>query len=553
MKVNSQTVFPADLIADLRVGRKIETSSQGWFQLVSIDQVTFTSVTIEPFDSNEMGQYYTNAIGLIQETKHYGTYPEALVWLPRLEMYGAWDASHEELHVFPGQTWTNMKSNLVPFIEAQWGSYKGKDKIKHITLKRPSKYPDAFDFVSYNIPEEAEKIEFDQCFEFLAKHEQAILRHPGCSSLSDTYTALAKVYYVIGINNTDKENEWREKCKTIFGYHPENRFHHEKETAEICSWISEDFGIRIFRKLLDKDKKSPEYAGGADLLSALFNDRPSVVSPILKLAETPNYTHTILRCLETSKRWALTVINDELAAKLKKNQVALNAIGDLIVRLRKMILSAPEGTYTPKVIHSVRTQNVSDRVQKGWEHIQKKEYSLAEELVRSALAEYPEDAQALFLDARLCWLSSGSIEAGIQRAQENLTKATKFDSPAIARLHNLIGCGFDELLKNEAAILAFEQAAELEPKEPIYASNLAEMHWKMENKDTAAKYAHKAHSLGSKFEIVETILKESKKPSEKRWQDLIQKWKESGLSDNEFCTLHNLNFSAFDHWKRKLR
>ncbi|WP_230457310.1 hypothetical protein [Leptospira santarosai] len=50
-----------------------------------------------------------------------------------------------------------MKSNLVPFIEAQWGSYRDKDKIKHITLKCPNKYPDAFDFVSYDISKEAKK------------------------------------------------------------------------------------------------------------------------------------------------------------------------------------------------------------------------------------------------------------------------------------------------------------------------------------------------------------------------------------------------------------
>ncbi|EMO31587.1 hypothetical protein [Leptospira santarosai] len=96
MKVNSQTVFPADL----SVGRKIETSSS-WFQLVSIDQATFASVKIGPFDSDEMGQYYTNAIGLIQETEHYGTYPEALIWLSRLEMYGAWDAVTTNCTFFP--------------------------------------------------------------------------------------------------------------------------------------------------------------------------------------------------------------------------------------------------------------------------------------------------------------------------------------------------------------------------------------------------------------------------------------------------------------------
>lgn len=130
-------------------------------------------------------------------------------------------------------------------------------------------------------------------------------------------------------------------------------------------------------------------------------------------------------------------------------------------------------------------------------------------MVRSALAEYPEDAQALFLDARLCWLSSGSIEAGIQRAQENLTKATKFDSRPIAQLHNLIGCGFDLLARNKEAVQVFEQAVKINPKEPIYLANLAEMYWKIGDKPSAVKYAQKAQSLGKKSEIIETILKET--------------------------------------------
>ncbi|MDL5246691.1 tetratricopeptide repeat protein [Leptospira weilii] len=509
--------LPADLVADLSTGRRITTTQEGWFNLVPINEVIFTSVQIDPFSSEENGQYYTNAVGLIGNTEAYGFYPEALLWLPRLQVYGAWDSSHEELYVFPDQTWTSMKANLVPFIEAQWGSYEGKEKIKYSTLKRPGKYPGAFDFISYGISNEAKEIRYNQCLAFLKKHEEAVLRHPKCISLEDAYTAFAKVYYVLGINDSNKENEWKEKCKTIFDYHPENRFHHEKETAAVCSWISADFGIQIFQKFLDKGEKKPEYAGGADLLSALFNDHPTIDLQIEKLAvENPKYTYVIVRCLETAKKWALTVINDKLAAKLKENSSALNSISELILRLRKAILSAPDGTYSENEIHQVRSQNVMDRVVKGWEHIKKKEYSQAEELVRSALADYPEDAQALFLDARLYWLSSNSPEAGIERARENLKIASRFDHYGVASLYNLLGCGLGELSRYDESRIAFEQAVETNPQDPMYVANLAEIWWKLERKDNAAKYAHKAKSLGSKAEFVEMILKEMKKPDEAR-------------------------------------
>ncbi|EMJ94161.1 tetratricopeptide repeat protein [Leptospira alstonii] len=498
--------LPEDLVSDLKIGRRrIETKSQGWFDLASIEEVKITSIQIGPFGSKENGQYHTEAVGLVKDTEHYEIYPEALIWLPRLEMYGAWDSSHDELHVFPDKTWTDMKSNLIPYIEAQWGSYKGKDKIQHLIVKHPNKYPGAFDFIEYDLINAVKNISASECLIFLKKHEQAILRHPGSISLESDYTALAKVYYILGINNPNEENEWREKCRTILNYHPKGRFYHEKETAAICSWISADFGIQIFQKLLDKGKKQPEYAGGADLISALFNDHPKIDSQIVKLAENPNYAPHLIRCLETAERWGLTLSNDEL----RKNRKALNSIADVILQIRNLILSAPEGSYPAKEIHLVRSKNVADRISKGWEHLKKKEYSKTEEFVRSALADYPEDAQALFLEARLYWLSSGSAETGMNRARENLLKATRFDTAGIGKLYNMIGCALDELGRYEEAIQTFQQAAEIDHQESIYPANLAEMYWKIGDKQTAAKYARKAKSLGSRLEIVETIFRET--------------------------------------------
>ncbi|EMO61750.1 tetratricopeptide repeat protein [Leptospira borgpetersenii serovar Pomona str. 200901868] len=150
-----------------------------------------------------------------------------------------------------------------------------------------------------------------------------------------------------------------------------------------------------------------------------------------------------------------------------------------------------------------------DRVERGWEHVRKEEYTQAEESVRSALSEYPEDAQALYLDTRLYRLISGSVEAGLQRAQNNLKRAAKFDSFGIAALYNLIGCSFEELSRNEEAIQAIEKATKIVPNESMYIANLAEIHWKIGNKQAAIEYAQKAKRLGKKSELIDAILKES--------------------------------------------
>ncbi|WP_078130461.1 tetratricopeptide repeat protein [Leptospira alexanderi] len=181
---------------------------------------------------------------------------------------------------------------------------------------------------------------------------------------------------------------------------------------------------------------------------------------------------------------------------------------DLRYPAKKIRILAKE-IASAKETDQIRSQKVRDRVEQGWEHLRKKEYTQAEELVRSAFSEYPEDAEASYLDARLCWLSFGSAEAGFQRSQENLKRAAKFNSFAISNLYNLIGCALDELSRYQEAIQPFEKAAKIRSNEPIYVVNLAEMHWKIGDKQTAAQYAQKAKSLGKKSELIDTILKET--------------------------------------------
>ncbi|EMM71760.1 tetratricopeptide repeat protein [Leptospira weilii] len=175
----------------------------------------------------------------------------------------------------------------------------------------------------------------------------------------------------------------------------------------------------------------------------------------------------------------------------------------------KKIRALAKEIASAKETDKIRSQNVRDRISQGWEHIRKKEYTQAEELVRSALSEYPEDAEALYLDARLHWLSSGSIEAGLRRAQENLKRASKFNSLAISSIYNLIGYALDELSRYREAIQPFEKAAKMNPKDPVFASNIAEMYWKIGDKQIAVQYAQKAKDLGKKSELIDTILKET--------------------------------------------
>ncbi|APY25121.1 hypothetical protein [Leptospira borgpetersenii] len=43
----------------------------------------------------------------------------------------------------------------------------------------------------------------------------------------------------------------------------------------------------------------------------------------------------------------------------------------------------------------------------------------------------------------------------------------------------------------------------------MYIANLAEIHWKIGNKQAAIEYAQKAKRLGKKSELIDGILKES--------------------------------------------
>nr|WP_244947478.1 tetratricopeptide repeat protein [Leptospira weilii] len=288
-------------------------------------------------------------------------------------------------------------------------------------------------------------------------------------------------------------------------YYPENRFHYAKEIAEICVWASADLGLQVFQDLLDEDQEQqPKYAGGASLISALLIHFPDRWESILEISKIQKDTKAVYRSLETAKRWALTV-TDALATKLKQNKNAMETISILVDKIGEIILAAPPGVYSEEEIHTIRHKKVFDRLAKGWDHLKKKEYTKTEELLRSIFSDYTEDAEALFLDARLHWLKTESLEEGIKRAEKNLLAAAKGDLPGRGRLHNLIGCALYEIGKLEEAIPAFRKAEELCPEDCIYPANLAEIFWKLGDARQAARYAKKAKSMGDRSEIVEEI------------------------------------------------
>ncbi|OMI18148.1 hypothetical protein BUQ74_06405 [Leptospira weilii serovar Heyan] len=504
MKENHNILnLPQDLVDDLSSGRRIETE-QGWFDLASIKEVHFNSVEIGPFTSEEKGQYYTNSVGLIKDSEAYGECTEILVWLPRLQLYGTWDHSHDELHIFPNTTWTDIKSNLASYIEAQWGRYEGSKEIEFLTLESADDYPSAFDFIPYVLDQTVEALPDEKLCEFLNQYETSILRHCHVSGLDNAYFALANVYFRLGAKNPDQEKIWKEKCVQILSYHSENTFHYRREGAEICVWASADLGLQVFQDLLDEDQEQqPEYFGGA-ILSAFLIYFPDRWESILEISKISKYTKAVYRSLETAKRWALTV-TDALATKLKQNKNAMETISILVDKIGEIILAAPPGVYSEEEIHTIRHKKVFDRLAKGWNHLKKKEYTKTEELLRSIFSDYAEDAEALFLDARLHWLKTESPEEGIKRAEKNLLAAAKGDLPGRGRLHNLIGCALDEIGKLEEAIPAFRKAEELCPEDCIYPANLAEIFWKLGDARQAARYAKKAKSMGDRSEIVEEI------------------------------------------------
>ena len=74
--------------------------------------------------ASEFGYYTVPAVSLTGECASYN--PEfLLLWLPEERMFGTWDCDHSVLTVFPKDTWENIVSDPVPYLNAQWYPDRG--------------------------------------------------------------------------------------------------------------------------------------------------------------------------------------------------------------------------------------------------------------------------------------------------------------------------------------------------------------------------------------------------------------------------------------------
>lgn len=166
----------------------------------------------------------------------------------------------------------------------------------------------------------------------------------------------------------------------------------------------------------------------------------------------------------------------------------------------------------------VRMASLS-RTKFGWALMKEKRYAEARRVADAVLAESPNDGQVLFFDARLAWLERGDPRAAMERIDAGLERA--LDDVGRARLMNLYGVALDELKDYPAALEWFQRAlrvSELDcvdpdtgkPADPTMThsilSNLAEIHWKLEQREEARAFAERASRRGSTTEIVKTIL-----------------------------------------------
>lgn len=130
--------LPEDLSEFLRQGRQLEydanRSNIGEIQLKSLGEVSLETLEVFPLSSSRMfgcyesleGTYHVPVFDLVKESEDY--LPEGLFcWLPTVQAYGAVDAEHSEITIFPGVTWKSIVGNPLTYLDAQWNSSLGSE------------------------------------------------------------------------------------------------------------------------------------------------------------------------------------------------------------------------------------------------------------------------------------------------------------------------------------------------------------------------------------------------------------------------------------------
>jgi len=82
------------------------------------------------------GHYLVPGVNLIESCDGYAPIG-ILLWLPLEQEFGAWDCDHGDLWSFPGETWSEIAADPVPFVNALWHP----DQVEREWLIPWPKYP----------------------------------------------------------------------------------------------------------------------------------------------------------------------------------------------------------------------------------------------------------------------------------------------------------------------------------------------------------------------------------------------------------------------------
>lgn len=148
----------------------------------------------------------------------------------------------------------------------------------------------------------------------------------------------------------------------------------------------------------------------------------------------------------------------------------------------------------PPIPNEEREKNNTQETQKlykeAWAFTRKKQYDLAQERCDAIITICPSYGYVYFLKLRLLWHTEG-FDACFENKDYYIEKA-KHESGALAHIYNNYGCLLDSELRYDEAQLYFEKAVQTCPKEGIYLSNLAEIHYKLNNHNEAVRFANEA-------------------------------------------------------------
>ncbi|WP_445711657.1 hypothetical protein [Flavobacterium sp.] len=140
-----------------------------------------------------------------------------------------------------------------------------------------------------------------------------------------------------------------------------------------------------------------------------------------------------------------------------------------------------------------------------YEHMQKKEYAIAEEKCKQAIKENPSDGILYFYEARIVFYRYGK-EACYDKEAYYIEK-TKDDRYGLSRIYNNYGCLLDDDKEYEKALPYFEKAADICPEDVMYTANIAEIHYKLKNVKKAIYFANETQKKGYISEMMTTIIK----------------------------------------------